>query len=123
LIDCVHLLLLLQDIVLFEALISDLFRDTQLPAGDDRQLRQAITGACWAAVLQPEPAFLSKALQLHDTLGVRFGVMLVGPAGGLEGAAVGGAGYPCEPGVPQQKNPYRAVPSPVPGCRMGSSFV
>jgi hypothetical protein len=77
----------MQDIVLFEALISDLFPDTRLPSAADPQLRQALTGACWAAGLQPEQAFLSKALQLHDTLGVRFGVMLVGPAGGLTALA------------------------------------
>jgi dynein heavy chain len=72
---------LLQDIALFEAIISDLFPDTQMPTLEDTQLLDALTAACWGCGLQPEDSFVSKALQLHDTLGVRFGVMLVGPAG------------------------------------------
>jgi dynein heavy chain len=70
-----------QDIVLFKALITDLFPNTQLPQPSNTQLDAALLEACVAAGLQPEPAFTDKALQLHDTLGVRFGVMLVGPAG------------------------------------------
>lgn len=70
-----------QDIVLFEAIIQDLFPDTQLPPPDSQQLSDALTAACQDSGLQPQPAFINKALQLHDTLGVRFGVMLVGPAG------------------------------------------
>jgi dynein heavy chain len=73
---------ILQDIAVFEAIISDLFPDTQLPEPDNLQLTAALTAACWESGLQPEPAFIRKALQLHYTLGVRFGVMLVGPAGG-----------------------------------------
>lgn len=42
---------------------------------------QAVTAACEAAGLQPVPALVSKCVQLQDTLAVRFGVMLVGPAG------------------------------------------
>lgn len=72
-----------QDIVLFEALLSDLFPDTQPPPSGDEQLQTALEAACRASGLQPEPAFVGKALQLSDTLGVRFGVMLIGPAGEL----------------------------------------
>lgn len=45
------------------------------------QLVQAVTAACEVAGLQAVPALVSKCLQLQDTLAVRFGVMLVGPAG------------------------------------------
>jgi hypothetical protein len=82
----------LQDIVLFESLISDLFPDTQVPDAEAQQLSDALTAACWDCGLQPAQAFLSKALQLHDTLGVRFGVMLVGPAGGCAAECQGSAG-------------------------------
>lgn len=75
-------LYVLQDIVLFEAIISDLFPDTDMPNQEDQQLSMALQTACRACGLQPETAFIGKAQQLHDTLGVRFGVMLVGPAGG-----------------------------------------
>ncbi len=42
---------------------------------------QAVTASCEAAGLQAVPALVTKCLQLQDTLAVRFGVMLVGPAG------------------------------------------
>lgn len=48
---------------------------------ESTELVQAVTAACSAANLQPVPALLSKCLQLQETLAVRFGVMLVGPAG------------------------------------------
>jgi hypothetical protein len=52
---------------------------------DQQQLTAALHSACSQLGLQPRAPFLGKAAQLHDTLGVRFGVMLVGPAGeGLE---------------------------------------
>ena len=42
---------------------------------------QAVTACCEASGLQAVPALVTKCLQLQDTLAVRFGVMLVGPAG------------------------------------------
>ena len=45
------------------------------------QLVQAVTAACEVAGLQAVPALVDKCLQLQDTMAVRFGVMLVGPAG------------------------------------------
>ena len=45
------------------------------------ELVQAVTAACSVACLQPVPALVSKCLQLQETMAVRFGVMLVGPAG------------------------------------------
>jgi dynein heavy chain len=44
-------------------------------------LRASLQAALAAQGLQPAPATVSKALQLWDTMRVRFGVMLVGPAG------------------------------------------
>lgn len=79
----------LQDIILFEAILSDLFPYTQLTQPDQQQLTAALHSACGQLGLQPGPAFVAKAAQLHDTLGVRFGVMLVGPAG--EGSSRGAA--------------------------------
>lgn len=45
------------------------------------QLVQAVTVACEVAGLQAVPALITKCLQLQDTMAVRFGAMLVGPAG------------------------------------------
>jgi hypothetical protein len=39
--------------------------------------------------LQQPPQFVAKAIQLYDTLNVRFGVMLVGPTGGGKSACYG----------------------------------
>lgn len=73
--------LLLQDVVLFEAIISDLFPDMMLTSSEDQQLAAALSTACQQVGLQAVPGFISKAMQLHDTLEARFGTMLVGPAG------------------------------------------
>ena len=45
------------------------------------QLVQAVRDACDVAGLQAVPALVTKCMQLQDTMAVRFGVMLVGPAG------------------------------------------
>lgn len=52
-----------------------------MPMQESGQLVQAVTAACEVAGLQAVPALVSKCLQLQDTMAVRFGVMLVGPAG------------------------------------------
>lgn len=67
--------------MLFEAILSDLFPETQLPSPSQQQVVAALNDACCQLGLQPVEPFVGKAVQLHDTLGVRFGVMLVGPAG------------------------------------------
>jgi len=72
---------MLQDVVLFEAIILDLFPDVQLPSPIRQDLTASVQAACRGLGLQPADSFVSKVLQLHDTLEVRFGVMLVGLAG------------------------------------------
>lgn len=74
-------LLPVQDIMLFEALLSDLFPGCDAHPPEQQALLDALHVACRDCGLQPEPGFVRKAVQLHDTLGVRFGVMVVGPAG------------------------------------------
>ena len=44
-------------------------------------LVQALGAACEASGLQAVPALTSKCVQLQETVAVRFGVMLIGPAG------------------------------------------
>ena len=60
--------------ILLERVIGDAPQESE-------RLVQAVTAACEAAGLQAVPALVSKCLQLQETLAVRFGVMLVGPAG------------------------------------------
>jgi len=47
------------------------------------RLVQGVAASCEVTGLQAVPALVSKCLQLQETLAVRFGVMLVGPAGRL----------------------------------------
>lgn len=71
-----------QDVVLFEAIVSDLFPDAAPPVARSAALRRALAASLQAAGLQPTEELVGKAVQLRETLGVRFGVMLVGQAGG-----------------------------------------
>ena len=70
-----------QDAVLFEAIIGDLFPDLSLAAVDHGLLERALISSCQAAQLQGNPSFIHKAVQLHETMVLRFGSMLVGPSG------------------------------------------
>ena len=73
-----------EDIALFRNIISDLFPDTQRPKIDYAKLLAQVDQVC----LQPNfnlissQAFKDKIIQLYDTLQVRHGLMIVGPAGG-----------------------------------------
>eukprot|EP00959_Pyramimonas_sp_CCMP1952_P170178 3555281-Pyramimonas_sp.AAC.1 len=71
-----------QDIPLFNGIMQDLFPDVKLPAADNKLLLNAMREAMVARKLQPVPAFEAKALQLHEMVVVRHGVMLVGQSYG-----------------------------------------
>eukprot|EP00891_Asterochloris_glomerata_P001497 jgi/Astpho2/1497/e_gw1.00026.129.1_t len=71
-----------EDAVLFQAIVSDLFPQLSVPDPEHGELQAAVELSCVAAGLQPVARFVHKCLQLHETLGVRFGVMLIGPTGG-----------------------------------------
>lgn len=70
------------DAVLFSGIISDLFPGVELPAAQSDDLLRAIVHGMHARNLQPVPAMCTKTVQLYETMGVRWGVMLVGPTGG-----------------------------------------
>ncbi len=75
---------LAQDLPLFNAIVQDLFPDVKLPKAENQLLTMAIKDAIADHRLQPEPQFVSKVVQLYDTFLIRFGAMLVGPAGGAK---------------------------------------
>ena len=80
---------LAEDLPLFHAIVSDLYPDVELVAASEyAQLEQTATAVLVKGGLQPEPAFVSKVVELQQTLRVRFGVMLVGPAGGGKSVAL-----------------------------------
>jgi dynein heavy chain len=68
------------DLVLFYAIISDLFPEVEAPYTDYGELQQSIIEVVEADRLEPLPTFVDKVIQLFETFAVRFGVMIVGPA-------------------------------------------
>ena len=72
------------DLPLFENIIKDLFPGVEKPVINYGALLDSITESCLSPQLfyEPTEVFQSKALQLFDTIQVRHGLMLVGPAGG-----------------------------------------
>jgi len=68
------------DLPLFNAIVQDLFPGIQIPVQIDQNLKDMVATQIVENGLQPTEQFIEKVLQLHDTLKVRFGVMLVGPA-------------------------------------------
>ena len=71
-----------EDVILFSALISDLFPGEVIPMTDFGEMLKAIEQVTLEQGLQVKKEVTLKAIQLYETLNVRFGVMLVGPTGG-----------------------------------------
>jgi Hydrolytic ATP binding site of dynein motor region len=75
-----------QDVELFQAILCEQFPEETVQQQDRKsstleQLRGRLEAACCSLGLQPVPSLVDKACQLHDTLGQRLGVALIGPAG------------------------------------------
>ena len=78
-----------EDLPLFHAIVSDLYPDVQMVGDAEyRQLEKAAASELKQAKLQPEATFVGKVVELQQTLRVRFGVMLVGPAGSGKSTAL-----------------------------------
>jgi dynein heavy chain len=71
-----------EDVVLFNAIVQDLFPGTEVPKQDTGELLKTIIECLESAGLQHTEEYLLKAIQLYEVLGIRFGVMQVGPTGG-----------------------------------------
>nr|XP_031828293.1 dynein heavy chain 6, axonemal [Nomia melanderi] len=69
------------DAELFEGIVGDLFPGIVIPEEDYGVLQETAVKVLEEANLQPENCTLKKAIQLHECLQVRHGVMLVGPTG------------------------------------------
>lgn len=66
------------DLVLFHAIISDLFPEVEVPYIDYGELQSSIIEIVEADRLEAVPSFVEKVIQLFETFAVRFGVMIVG---------------------------------------------
>lgn len=62
--------------------MQDLFPGTEVPKQDTGALLDAIVECLTDAGLKHTEEYLLKAIQLYEVLGIRFGVMQVGPTGG-----------------------------------------
>ena len=69
-----------EDLPLFRGIIADLFPGVDVPFVDYGVLQAAIENQMTLANLQLIPAFISKAIQVHETQLVRHGMMIVGEA-------------------------------------------
>nr|CAD7258338.1 unnamed protein product [Timema shepardi] len=73
---------LVDDAGLFKGILNDLFPGVTIPEQDYGVLLEAIIAVMVQEKLQPEGCMITKVIQLHETMIVRHGVMLVGPTGG-----------------------------------------
>eukprot|EP00878_Enallax_costatus_P035097 GHUV01039073.1.p1 GENE.GHUV01039073.1~~GHUV01039073.1.p1 ORF type:complete len:243 (+),score=83.09 GHUV01039073.1:66-731(+) len=73
---------LVHDMELFQNIIADLFPGVHVPSQDYGELEQSIRAVLSQRGLQQPADFVTKVVQMYDTMCVRFGMMLVGPTGG-----------------------------------------
>jgi len=69
------------DLSLFHEIVGDLFPGLELEAYSPEQLRVALEDVLVEGGLQAPKLFVEKAIQLSDTLNIRFGVLLLGMTG------------------------------------------
>ena len=68
----------LNDIPLFKSITSDLFPGVKMPDREYTELLSSINEVCSDRNWIPQAEFLSKCIQLYDTIMVRHGLMMVG---------------------------------------------
>jgi len=69
------------DVVLFNAIVQDLFPGVEVPKQDTGILYSEIVSCLEEKFLVVNDDILAKAIQLFEVLGIRFGMMVVGPTG------------------------------------------
>ncbi len=70
------------DLPLFENIMLDLFPGITKPEANYGGLFKSLNNSCEHFNVQPVEIFITKIIQLYDTIQVRHGLMLVGPTGG-----------------------------------------
>jgi dynein heavy chain 1 len=80
--------LLQEDIVLFRSLVKDVFPGAQAVTELSDKLQAEVIKVAAEQALVCSEAFVSKIMQLHQTIALRHGVMLVGPSGSGKSCAL-----------------------------------
>jgi dynein heavy chain len=73
---------LAEDMILFNAILGDLFPGFAVPAADYTDLLDTIRNECSKACIIPTEFFLAKCIQIFEVSVLRHGFMTVGPTGG-----------------------------------------
>ncbi|OMJ88621.1 hypothetical protein SteCoe_9401 [Stentor coeruleus] len=69
-----------EDLILFNAIVNDLFPTSGVIKPDYGELESCLRDCIAQEKLKPIENFIYKVIQLYETMEVRFGVMIVGPA-------------------------------------------
>eukprot|EP01029_Cantina_marsupialis_P009143 TRINITY_DN2137_c0_g4_i1.p1 TRINITY_DN2137_c0_g4~~TRINITY_DN2137_c0_g4_i1.p1 ORF type:complete len:4119 (-),score=1448.16 TRINITY_DN2137_c0_g4_i1:93-12449(-) len=77
-----------QDLPLYEGILSDLFPGVNRPRIDYGELLSCLNICTEQHGLQPVSPFITKCIQLYETIVVRHGLMVVGPTGGGKSAII-----------------------------------
>jgi len=73
---------LAEDMILFNAILGDLFPGFEVPTPDYTDLLEVIRDECAKCCIIPTEFFLAKCIQIYEVSVLRHGFMTVGPAGG-----------------------------------------
>jgi dynein heavy chain 1 len=80
--------LVAEDLVVFKQVLEETFPGSEITPMEDKALRTELLAVCEAADYVAEERFVQKILQLNQVIGMRHGVMLVGPVGVGKSAAL-----------------------------------
>lgn len=82
LLTCISVFARVQDKFLFFAIVGDLFPGMALEESPSSDLWSAISEVLQDGALIPVPDFIDKAVEMFETMRIRFGVLALGPSGG-----------------------------------------
>jgi dynein heavy chain 1 len=80
--------LVAEDLVVFKQVLEETFPGSEITPMEDEALRTELLAICEAVDYVAEESFVQKILQLNQVIGMRHGVMLVGPVGVGKSAAL-----------------------------------
>merc|ERR1719191_2611264 len=116
------------DLPLFENIITDLFPSTERPQVDYGKLNDQLPVSAGSLYLETTEWFHGKIIQLQDTIGVRHGLMLVGPTGGGKTSNFRTLQHACTAMATEEAGSYQKVvthilnPKAIPQAQLYGAF-